>query len=68
MVSSSEESESEEEAEPETPPPEKTKLKTWTFEQKKSIPTFKTPSSSKKLAKGKTLKKEESSQKKPKRK
>ena len=62
MVSSSKEPESEEEeAELETPPPKKTKLKTRTFKQKKSTPTFKTSGSCKRLAKGKTPKKGESS-------
>ena len=51
----------EEEAELETPSPKKTKLKTWTFEQKKSTPAFKTLGSSKRLAKGKTSKKGQSS-------
>ena len=69
MVNSNEELETEEEgAELETPPLEKTKLKTRTFERKKSTPAFKTLGSSKKPAKGKTPKKGESSQKKPKRK
>ena len=70
MVSSSEEPklEEEEEVELETPPLEMTRLKTRTFERKKSTPAFKTPVSTKRPTKGKTLKKGESSQKKPKRK
>ena len=65
LVSSSEELESEEEeAELATPPLEKTKLKTRTSEHKKSNPVFKTLGSSKRLAKRKTPKKGESSQKK----
>ena len=69
MVSSSKEPKlEEEEVEPETPPPEKTKLKTRTFEWKKSTLAFKTPGSNKRLVKGKTPKKGESFQKKPKKK
>ena len=52
----------------ETPPPEKIRIKIWTSEQKKAIPTFKTPVSTKRLAKRKTLKNSESSLKKPRRK
>ena len=62
LVSSNKELELEdEEAEPATPPPEKTKLKTRTSERKKSTPIFKTLGSSKRLTKGKTPKKGESS-------
>ena len=58
---SSEELESEEEKELETPLPKKTKIKTRTSERHKATPVFKTPVSTKRPAKEKTLKKGESS-------